>query len=173
MRRVFPTLIVSAAVMIGAAAALAAGGPRWNHGFNGWWPGGYGYPPHTVHASGYPCSLTVYGPTFRSGKKGWSQYYGGGTSCVHGLGQKTLTVSEQVLGRNGTWHTLSGSAFTTGPSYGNPVWAIHKRAAFLGHVYRASASAVLVVPNGHAGCSLDNTCYQTITLQAHSKPLAP
>lgn len=172
MRRAIPVLLVIAAAMVGATAALAVG-PTWNHGYNGWWPGGFGYAPRTVHASGYPCSLTVYGPTFRSGKKGWSQYYGGGTSCAHGVGQKTLTVSEQVRGPNGTWHTLSGSTFTSGPSFGNPVWAIHKRAAFLGHAYRAFASAVLVVPNGHAGCSLTNTCNQTITLQAYSKPLAP
>jgi hypothetical protein len=87
---------------------------------------------------------------------------------------KTLVVSDQVLGPDGhTWFTISGSTFTAGPTSGNPLHAIRNRPAFLGHVYRAVVTAKLVVPNGHAGCSLNNTCFQTLTITATSRPLAP
>jgi hypothetical protein len=33
---------------------------------------------------------------------------------------------------------------------------IRNRAAYSGHGYRTVAIATLVVPNGHAGCSLNN-----------------
>jgi hypothetical protein len=131
-----------------------------------------GSPPVTVQAHGYPCSVTAYGPTFR-----WhplTQTYGGGTSCAGGVGTKALTISVQVLGQDGrTWYTITGSTFTAGPIAGNPLRTNGKRAAYLGHVYRTVATARLVVPNGHAGCSLNNTCSQTITITAISKPVAP
>jgi hypothetical protein len=128
----------------------------------------------TVHAHGYPCSVTAYGPTFHSPKSGWTQDYGAGTSCAQGVGTKALTSYDQVLGQDGrTWHTISGSTFTSGPTSGNPLRMRHTRPATLGHVYRAVAIAKLVVPNGHAGCSLSNTCSQTITITATSRPLAP
>jgi hypothetical protein len=159
---------------VGAAVAGAQGPPTHNSGYNGWWPGGYGYPPVTVHAPAYPCSATAYGPTFHSHSSGWTQDYGGGTSCSRGVGTKTLTISAQVLGQDGrTWHTISGSRFSDGPAAGNPLRMRRTRAAFLGHAYRTVATAKLVVPNGHAGCSLSNTCFQTITITAISRRLAP
>jgi len=159
---------------IGAGTAFAAGAPSWNSGYNNWWPAGFGYPPATVQAQGYPCSVTAYGPTFHSSSSGWTQDYGGGTSCTRGLGVKTLTSYKQVLGQDGqTWYTITGSAFTSGPTSGNPLRIIHRRPAYLGHSYRTVVSAKLVVPNGHAGCSLNNTCSQTITITATSRPLAP
>ncbi len=159
--------------LVNAAAALAIA-PTQNSGYNGWWPGGFGYPPVTVHAPGYPCSVTAYGPTFRSGSGRWNQNYGGGTSCKDGVGSKTLRISDQVLGSNGrTWFTLSGSTVTTGPVSGTTVRLRRNRAAKLGHVYRTVAVAKLVVPNGHAGCSLNDTCSQTIVLTATSRRLAP
>ena len=100
--------------------------------------------------------------------------YGGGISSNRGVGTKTLTISVQVLGRDGrTWYTITGSTSTGGPVSGNPLRLASNRPAFLGHVYRTVATARLVVPNGHAGCSLSNTCYQTITITATSRPLAP
>jgi hypothetical protein len=160
--------------LLSAAAALAVA-PTHNSGYaHGWWPGGFGYPPLTVHAHGYMCSVTAYGPTFNSGSGGWTQYYGGGTSCKDGVGSKTVRISDQVLGQNGrTWFTVSGSTVTTGPNSGNPLRLKRKRSAELGHVYRTVATAKLVVPNGHAGCSLSNTCIQAIVLTATSRRLAP
>jgi hypothetical protein len=169
-------LILTAGLLILGVAAAAAAGPvaTWNSGYNGWWPGGFGYPPVTVQAKGYPCSLTVYGATFHSKHSGWTQDYGGGVSCARGVGTKSLTISDQVLGQDGhTWHTISGSTFTAGPVNGNPLRMRRTRAAFLGHAYRVLATTKLVVPNGHAGCSLTNTCDQTLTITATSRTLAP
>lgn len=167
-------VILTGLICMSAVGTAAAQGPSFNSGFNGWWPGGFGFPPLTVHASHFPCSVTVYGPTFNSKGSNWSQDYGGGTSCSGGVGEKTLKIYDQVLGQNGhTWFTLSGSTFTTGPSKANPVRMKRNRSAELGHNYRAVATAKLVVPNGHAGCSLNNTCSQTLVLSAFSRPLAP
>jgi hypothetical protein len=169
-------LVVTAGMlMVGvAAAAASAGAPSWNSGYNGWWPGGFGYPPVTVHARNYPCSLTAYGATFHSHRSGWTQDYGGGVSCAAGVGEKTLTISDQVLGQDGrTWHTIIGSTFTNGPIQQNPLRMIRNRPAYLGHAYRVVTTAKLVVPNGHAGCSLTNTCSQTIRITTTSGPLAP
>jgi hypothetical protein len=168
--------VLSAAVCVAVASAAAAPppAPKWNSGYNGWWPGGFGFPPLTVQAKGYPCSLTAYGPTFHSKHGGWTQDYGGGVSCAGGVGTKTLTISDQVLGQDGkTWHTISGSKFTSAPITGNPLRMRRNRSAFLGHVYRVVTSTKLVVPNGHAGCSLTNTCDQTLTITATSRSLAP
>jgi hypothetical protein len=85
-----------------------------------------------------------------------------------------MTISDQVLGNQGrTWYTISGSTFKSGPTGSNPLRMRQNRAAFLGHAYRVLAKAKLVVPNGHAGCSLTNTCDQTLTIIATSGPLAP
>lgn len=173
MRRIafLLTTLVTLVLTAGVASAQA---PAWNSGYNGWWPAGFGYPPVTAHASGYPCSVTAYGPTFNFNASGWNQYYGGGTSCAGGVGRKTLTVYDQVMGQDGhTWFTISGSAVTAGPSTANPLRSIRNRTAYLGHAYRTVATARLVVPNGHAGCSLNLTCFQTITVTAISQLLAP
>ena len=167
-------ILATALLAVVAAAAGAQTAPSWNQGYNGWWPGGYGYPPLTVHAPNYPCSVTAYGATFHSHRTGWTQDYGGGTSCAGGVGAKTLTILTQVLGQDGhSWYTISGSKFTAGPAQANPLRTISTRPAYLGHAYRTVATARLVVPNGHAGCSLSNTCSQTITITATSRLLAP
>jgi hypothetical protein len=167
-------ILTTALLAVGAAVAGAQVAPAWNHGYMGWWPSGFGYPPVTVQASNYPCSVTAYGPTFHSRSSGWTQDYGGGTSCAGGVGTKSLTTYDQVLGGDGrTWHTITGSTFTAGPTGANPLRMIHTRTAYLGHVYRTVAVAKLVVPNGHAGCSLSNSCSQAITITAISRPLAP
>jgi hypothetical protein len=171
LRLPIPIALTVFTLTAGAAVALA---PTWNSGYNGWWPGGFGYPPITVQAHGYPCSVTVYGPTFNNTATSWYQNYGGGTSCASGVGQKTLTIYDQVLGQDGhTWFTISGSTFTAGPVNSNPLRMIRKRPAYLGHAYRTVARAKLVVPNGHAGCSLTNTCEQTLVIIAASRGLAP
>lgn len=170
-RLLIPIGLLASMLTAGAAFAQA---PTWNTGYNGWWPGGFGSPPLTVHAAHYPCSVTAYGPTFRSPAGGWIGAYGGGTSCSGGVGEKTLTVYEQVRGPGGhRWFTISGSTVVVGPSETNPLRVIRHRRAFLGHEYRTVASARLVVPNGHAGCSLTNTCDETITITARSRGLAP
>ncbi|MFL5865326.1 MAG: hypothetical protein ACJ780_31930 [Solirubrobacteraceae bacterium] len=172
MRRV---LIATAAlfVMVGGAAA-AQPVATWNSGYNGWWPSGFGYPPVTVHAPSYPCSVTAHGATFHSHRHRWTMDYGGGTSCQGGVGAKTITVSAQVLGQDRhTWHTITGSAVMYQPRPINPLRVIRNLPAELGHVYRTVATAKLVVPNGHAGCSLTSTCDQTIVIKATSRPLAP
>ncbi len=168
-------LILTATVLALTATAIGAQiAPTWNSGYNGWWPGGFGYPPMTVHAQSYPCSVTAYGPTFHSRSSGWTQDYGGGTSCAGGVGTKMLTIYDQVLSQDGhTWYRISGSKFAAGPTNQNPLRMIRNRPAYLGHVYRTVASAKLVVPNGHAGCSLTNSCSQTITIKAVSSRLAP
>jgi hypothetical protein len=166
-----PVVLALFGLNVGTAVAQA---PTWNSGYNGWWPGGFGYPPVTVQAPSYPCSVTAYGSTFNTRASNWNQNYGGGASCASGVGMKTLTISDQVLGQDGhTWYTITGSTFTTGPASGNPVRTIRNRPAFLGHVYRTATVAKLVVPNGHAGCSITNTCSQTIVLSGTSRPLAP
>ncbi len=166
--------LIAALLVVGAATAGAQPAATWNSGYNGWWPGGFGYPPVTSQAPGYPCSVTAYGPTFHSYPREWRMDYGGGTSCQRGVGVKTLTVSAQVLGQDRhTWYTISGSTVTDGPRKSNPLRIIRNRPAYLGHVYRTVATAKLVVPNGHAGCSLTNTCNQTIVIKAISPPLAP
>jgi hypothetical protein len=160
-------------LVVGAGSALAAPAPTWNSGYNHWWPAGFGYAPVTVQANGYPCSVTAYGPTFHSSSSNWTQDYGGGTSCASGVGVKTLIISDQVLGPDGrTWYTITGSTYA-GATSSNPLRMRRTRAAYLGHVYRTVVTAKLVVPNGHAGCSLNNTCSQTITITAASRPLAP
>lgn len=170
-RLLIPITLAMFALSAGAASAAVA---TWNSGFNGWWPGGFGYPPVTVQAKGFPCSVTVYGPTFNFKGSVWNQNYGGGTSCAGGVGEKTLTIYDQVLGPDGrTWFTITGSTFTAGPTNVHPLRMIRNRSAFLGHAYRAVATTRLVVPNGHAGCSLNNTCSQTITITAISRALAP
>jgi len=128
-----------------------------------------------VLAVGYgSCSVTAYGPTYHSHASGWTQDYGGGTSCTGGIGLKTLTMYDQVLGQDGrTWCTIRGSDFAAGPTKSNPLRMIRNRAAYLGHVYRTVATARLVVPNGHAGCSLNNTCNQRLVVTAVSRRLAP
>jgi hypothetical protein len=172
MRRVL--ILTLALLAFGAAAAIALPTATWNSGYYGWWPGGFGYPPTTVHAPGYPCSVTAYGPTFHSYTREWRMDYGAGTRCRGGVGMKTLTVSAQVLGPNGhTWYTIRGSTVTYGPRPTNPLRIIRNRGALIGHVYRTVATARLVVPNGHAGCSLTNTCNQTIVIRAISPRLAP
>ncbi|MBO0705891.1 MAG: hypothetical protein J2P39_11270, partial [Candidatus Dormibacteraeota bacterium] len=65
------------------------------------------------------------------------------------------------------------STVTNGPRTNNPLRIMRFRVAQLGHVYRTVTTATLVVPNGHAGCSLTNTCSQTVVLKAVSRPLAP
>lgn len=168
-------VLIAGLLVVGVAAASAAGpAPSWHSGYNGWWPAGFGYAPVTAQAKGYPCSVTAYGPTFHSHRSGWTQHYGAGVSCSGGVGTKMLTTSLQVLGQDGhTWHTVSGSTFTAGPVTGNPLRMIRLRPAFLGHAYRVVATAKLVVPNGHAGCSLTNTCDQRLNLLATSRTLAP
>jgi hypothetical protein len=100
--------------------------------------------------------------------------YGAGTSCQGGVGAKTLTVSAQVLGQDRhTWYTIGGSTVTYGPRTINPLRIVHNRRVYLGHEYRTVATAKLVVPNGHAGCSLTNSCDQTIVVKVTSRALAP
>jgi hypothetical protein len=167
-------VLTTAVFALVAGGAIAQGAPAWNSGYNNWWPGGFGYPPVTVQAHGYPCSVTAYGPTFRYTASRWTQNYGAGTSCTGGVGLKWLTVSEQTLGPDGrTWYTITGSRFGAGPTQANPLRMIRSRPAYLGHVYRTVTTAKLVVPNGHAGCSLNNTCSETITVTATSRGLAP
>jgi hypothetical protein len=172
MRRLLITITLATFTLsVGVASAQA---PTWNSGYMGWWPSGFGYPPATAPANDYRCSVTAYGPTFKTSSTGWNQFFGGGTSCAAGVGQKTLTIYDQVLGQDGhTWYTISDSKFTAGPMNGNPLRMLRSRAAFLGHTYRTMAFAKLVVPNGHAGCSLNDTCSQEITVTAISRPLAP
>jgi hypothetical protein len=120
------------------------------------------------------CSATAYGPTFHSKTSGWTQDYGAGTSCVAGVGTKSVAFSAQVLGQNRhTWYTISGSTLTAGPTSANPLRVRRTRPAYLGHLYRTVVTATLVVPNGYAGCSFTNSCNQTIVIRAVSRSLAP
>jgi hypothetical protein len=54
-------VLIAAVLAVGVAVAAAAPppAPKWNSGYNGWWPGGFGLPPLTAQANGYPCSLTA------------------------------------------------------------------------------------------------------------------
>jgi hypothetical protein len=172
VRKVFILTLSLLALEAGTAVAVLA--PTRNSGYNNWWPGGFGYPPVTVQAPAYPCSVTAYGPTFHASSSGWTQDYGGGTSCAGGVGAKSLTISAEVLGPDGrTWYTITGSTLAGGPMTRSPLRMVRTRPAYLGHIYRTVVTAKLVVPNGHAGCSLRNTCSQTITITATSRPLAP
>lgn len=170
---VFALLGLNAGAAIGLPPTLAPTVvPTWNSGYNGWSPGGFGYPPVTVQAPSVPCSVTAYGPTFNVHSGGGNQDYGGGVSCASGVGEKTLTIYDQVLGADGhTWFTIAGSAVNGARRSGNPLRMIRNRPAYLGHVYRTAIVARLVVPNGRAGCSLTHTCSRTIVLSATGRPL--
>ena len=112
-RLVIPLTVALFLLSAGTAFGLA---PKWNSGYNGWWPGGFGFPPVTVQANGYPCSVTAYGPTFNFKGSNWNQNYGGGTSCNQGVGVKTLVVSDQVLGPDGhTWFTITATSRPLAP----------------------------------------------------------
>ena len=79
-----------------------------------------------------------------------------------------------MLGPDGhAWYTITGSAVTYGARTINPLRVIHHRPAYFGHAYRTVATVKFVVPHGHAGCSLTNTCNQTIVVKAISRRLAP
>jgi hypothetical protein len=131
----------------------------------------------TVQAPTKQCSVTAFGPGFAFKPAGHIvMNYGGGTSCQGGVGSKTLTVVEQVLGQDRhTWFNISGSMLHAGPSPGNPVRASAQRPAFLGHVYRTVAMAHDVAPNGFAGCSLHHppACTVTYNITARGKAMAP
>ena len=131
----------------------------------------------TVQAPTKQCSVTAFGPGFAFKQGGHIvMNYGGGTSCQGGVGSKTLTVVEQVLGQDRhTWFNISGSMLHAGPSPANPVRASAQRAAFLGHVYRTVAMAHDVAPNGFAGCSLHHppACTATYNITARGKAMAP
>lgn len=165
----FRTVLVLASGLAGLAVVPAfadAQGPAYNQGSDGWWPGGYGYPPVTVQAWNYPaCSVTAYGPTFVSGLA--RQNYGAGTSCAGGIGTKSLAVSDRVLGQDGrTWFTITGSTVSERPVSYNPVHAILNRVAVLGHEYRTIATAGLVVPTCYGGS-------ESVAITAVSRRLAP
>jgi len=173
MRRLLILTSIAVAAIAATAAAGVAQAPSWNSGY-GWWPGGFGDRPVTTAAKGYPCSVTAYGPTFRFRHRNWMQFYGAGTSCVDGIGTKAVTVYLQVQGPHGKrWFTISSATATVGPLEGNPVRVKRTAPAYLGHAYRTLAVAKLIVPNGHAGCSLTDTCNESLTLTARSHGLAP
>lgn len=184
MYRRIASLLVGACLLAPAAALAQA--PTWNSGYNGWWPGGFGFPPVTVKAPGYPaCSVTAYGPTFHApadAQGSWTQDYGAGTSCQGAIGMRALTVVDQVRGAQGRWWTIRGSLNSVGSATGftpntrrNPVHIRASREAVLGHTYRTLATAHLTVPNGFAGCSLHHppACTERITAVAMSRPIAP
>jgi hypothetical protein len=166
-------ITIALAVLGGVLAAPAAlAQPEWNSGYS-WWPGGFGSPPVTVQAANWRCSVTVYGPTYRTKPGNWFMYYGGGTSCVSGIGQKSLTVYVQTMGKlNGKphWYTVFGTGLTSGPTTAVHLRRIGTREAYLGHQYRVVAVATLVVPNAYAGHPNHTS---TITLTARSPGLAP
>jgi hypothetical protein len=130
---------------------------------------------HTVHANGYPCSVTAFGPIFRFTSNGIMMRYGGGTSCRRSLGRRELTVDVQVRGAHGRWFNINGAHLQAGPTTHSPLRLFASRPALLGHVYRTKAAAFMVVPNGHAGCSLHQPpdCNQTIVLTSFTAPIAP
>lgn len=131
--------------------------------------------PHTVHARGYPCSVTAYGPTFHFTSSKIVMSYGGGTSCKGSVGRRELTVDAQVRGAHGRWFNINGSHLQGGPTTHSPLRLFGQRLSHLGHVYRTKASAFMVVPNGHAGCSLHNPpdCNETIVVNSYTAPMAP
>lgn len=172
--------VFAAAPLAVPASAAAQGNPQptWNQGYNGWWPAGFGWPPATVQTANRQCSVTAYGPTFAvsSGAGGWVQRYGAGTSCQGGVGNKRLSVSDQVLGPDHkTWFTITGSTVNLRFSSSNPIHLIHARPASLGHVYRTVARATIIAPNRHAGCSLARPpdCTVSYHLTVLSRPIAP
>jgi len=169
-RALIPLALAALGLPIAAPAASAQ--PSWNSGY-GWWPGGYGSPPVTVQQGNWQCSVTAYGPTYGVKPGNWFMYYGGGTSCANGIGQKSLTVYVQTMGTmNGKphWYTVFGTGLTTGPSSAVNVRLINTRQAYLGHEYRVVAVATLVLPNAYAG---HPHATSTITVTAYSQGLAP
>ena len=167
-------ILTAALLALGAGAASAQPAATWNSGYNGWWPGGFGYPPVTGQAAGYPCSVTAYGPTFHSYPREWRMDYGAGTSCQGGVGAKTLTVLTQVLGQDGhTWYTITGSAVTYGPRTINPLPG--SSATVPPTSGTSTARSRRQSSSCRTGCRLfaSNTCNQTIVIRAISRPLAP
>lgn len=169
-RVLIATALTVLACAFAAPAALAQ--PEWNSGF-GWWPGGFGYPPVTVQAANWRCSVTAYGPTYGTKPGNWFMHYGGGTSCASGIGLKSLTVYVQTIGTlNGKphWYTVFGTGLTSGPTTAVHLQRSNTREAYLGHGYRVVAVARLILPNAYAG---HPRATSTITLTARSRELAP
>jgi hypothetical protein len=169
IKALIPSVLVVLGFAIAAPAAIAQG---WNSGY-GWWPAGYGNPPATVQQGNWACSVTAYGATLGVKPGNWFMYYGGGTSCARGIGQKSLTVYVEVMGTTSGkahWYTVWGTGLTTGPSSAVHVRLINTRQAYLGHEYRVVAVATLVLPNGYAG---HPHATSTITLTSYSEGLAP
>jgi hypothetical protein len=173
------------AIVIPLALALSACGaaqPTMNSGYGGWWPAGLGYPPVTDQALNAACSVTVYGPTLprnasdmvdRNAGFGvsWIQRYGGEASCAAPVRTKSLLIAEEVLGRDGTWWTIAGSTFTINSAKHELLRAMRARPADAGHIYRAVAHAVLVLPHQHSRCPANNACSQTVLATAVSQPV--
>jgi len=134
-------------------------------------------PATTVQASTGPqkCSVTAFGPQFDKPIGGYYADFAGGTSCapppLTGQGvYKTLAVQLQVLGPDHkTWYVKGTKTFTAA-GWASPVHVYGYFPVLKGHAFRVVATATLLEPNGHAGCSLEGPfgCYQKVSASANS-----
>jgi hypothetical protein len=132
------------------------------------------HPQNTVQAATGPfaCSVTAAGPQFGVAAGHTTLQFGGGTSCG-GAGSysvfKALEATSQVL-VSGVWHNTGPLLFSghfpakPTPPATNPVRLVGSANTAVGSEYRTWAWAILMEPNGHAGCSLQGpwACYQEV-----------
>jgi hypothetical protein len=99
------------------------------------------------------CSVTEYGPKFDfvNGYATGGLIYGGGVSCLNGIGSKTVTIYVQVRSSKNPfqWFVKSGTMVTTGRRRQNPARLTVMKNAVRGHTYRIVATGT-VTWNGHA-----------------------
>jgi hypothetical protein len=99
------------------------------------------------------CSVTEYGPKFDfvNGFSTGGLVYGGGVSCLNGIGIKTVNIYVQVRSSTNPfqWFVKSGTLVTTGPRRQNPARLTVMKNAVRGHTYRIVATGT-VTWNGHA-----------------------
>lgn len=172
-------IVIPFGLMLSACGAAAS--PTLNSGYSHWWPAGLGYPPVTTQAFNAACSVTVYGPTLPQKASevlnrsvlgvSWEQRYGGETACAASVRLKSLLIAEEVLGPDGGWWWIVGSAFTINSGKHERLRAMRARPALIGHLYRAVAHAVLELPNQPSRCSSNSTCGRTVLITAVSQPV--
>jgi len=96
---------------------------------------------------GLKCSVTEYGPSFDfvTGSGTGAIVYGGGVSCLNGVGIKTVNVYVQVRSSTNPfeWFIKSSTQVTTGPRRQNPARITVMNNAVRGHTYRVVATGTV------------------------------
>lgn len=124
--------------------------------------------PVTKQLSGVPCSVTA---IFSMRSDTRTMAYGGGVSCVGGIGEKTLDVVPQVFNVvNGKplWFSISLIGRYQGPTAINPLRLTGSAGYVPSHTYRLLVYGQVTLANGRSAattlCSGDCTGAPTLTI---------